>query len=666
MRAHFYRFQRIAQTLAMRQFQLKRLLPMRLIALILIIGTGIFGYPNVGWAETKPQISRLWVLEDPSNSMDLSQAKASNDWKLESVTGYAGNYTKSAFWIRLELTGKPGQTLVLTLLPSFLDDVRFYIPQDAIGERLQATKSLIPIHGGLALSQQGDFSALSNRAFDWRAFSVDLVIPKNGERLEVMARIATGSTSLIHPEVFTPDEFLAKRKRELLYFLIEAGFTLAAIAVAFFLYLTYQEKIFVVYLIYATSSLFWFFMVNGFASQLLPISPMTISNLLGFVVCLFVASSAVFMAQIIDTKRHAPRVYQAILVLSTLMAMAAPLALLDWYRYFVKPMILVIVLEEVVLAIVCIRVFAKGLLPVRSSAVIYLAALLSNVALIGGFLGAFTPPNFTILLLQIIIFIDLLVLLPLAVSRVENLRKQRERDERELSRAQEALRLQEEINLSHRKWVSMITHEIKTPLSVIDASRQTIDTLTTDNEVLGRTAKIARATHRIDALVNSFLAEDEIAQRSQLIHPQKIDSATFLNKVLEHLPQPVLDCLTVKESQFQCDILADPDLLAVALRNLLDNAYRHGSGNPIWLEVEDHHQTAYRCIVFRVGNSGFAISEEAQKQLFQRYYRNGENAGSGIGLWASREIAQAHGGNVSYRRSEHGENVFALWVPVSS
>lgn len=617
----------------------------------------------VAAADAPPRIAALWILEDPPQRLDVTQALSSSDWKPASITGHAGKYSDSAFWVRAELTGQPGQSVVLTMLPSFLDDVRFYIPRASAGKELLNAKGIREISAEWLVSQQGDFFPTSHRAFDWRSFSADLTLPQSG-RLEVMLRITSGSTNLIHPELLTREDFLSERKQEVPLFVVMAALTLAAITISFFLYLIYREQVFLIYLFYASFCLAWFVLVNGFGPQLLTITPQLISNLLGFVVCLFLPSGMVFMAQIIDMKHHSPILYRGVLAISAVTALLAPLALLDWYRYFAQEVALAAILQQAAIATTCIRVIASGRLTTRLPILIYLAVIFSNVVLITGFLGALIPPQVTINLLQGIIFLDLMLLLPLAFAKAEHLRKSRERDEFELSRTKAALALEAESNAAYRKWVSMITHEIKTPLSVVDACAQTIRRLSSDPQLVDRIEKIDRATGRIDALVNSFLAEDEIAERSRLIQSTLIPCGQFLDHTLHHLPNVVLDRLQVNPQDRNFQIQVDTELMGVAIRNLVQNAHRHGEGQGrIDLKTELLTRNARPGLAFQVINPGAPIDEINRGMLFERYQRFGDSAGSGLGLWSSREIARAHGGDAWYLRSPSGENIFTLWIP---
>lgn len=609
-----------------------------------------------------PRLAALWVLEDPQRRITFEQARQSTEWVQAPVSGYAAGYTRSGFWARLRIEGTPGSQVVLTLLPAFSDSVQIIIPANNAGPRLRTTQGIFSTPPGWLGSQQGDFFPIDHRSYDWRSSNADLLLdPKTGT-LEVYMRLVTGSASLIHAEVADEESFNASRKKEIIQFTIQAATTLALIVVSSLLFLFYRETLFLLYTAYAICCLTWFALVNGFASQFFPLHPMTTSNLLGLSICLFTAFGIVFLVRLLELEKQTPRIYQMFFVASGLIFLAGPLALLDWYQYFAKWVALSLVMAETFIALLCVwQIRENGVRRQGLLALWILILMCANILMASGFLGAFMPPDKTMALVQAIIFIDLLVLLPMALARAEITRKDRLQTERELLFTQQALDLQRESHKAYREWVAMITHEIKTPLSVIDASRQTIDTLTESPNVHDRTRKIQRAIQRIDTLVMSFLAEDEIEQRSRALQKRRWTYDQIIKNIRDYLPDSILQCLTVQIMNGSQSLDVDLDLLSVALRNLIKNGYQHSQDSRMTLSIQDDSESSRS--IFKVSSRGNALDAERESRLFERYQRFGPSSGSGIGLWTCREVARAHGGDTSYLRSPDGENVFALWLP---
>jgi signal transduction histidine kinase len=109
-------------------------------------------------------------------------------------------------------------------------------------------------------------------------------------------------------------------------------------------------------------------------------------------------------------------------------------------------------------------------------------------------------------------------------------------------------------------------------------------------------------------------------------------------------------------------VLADRELLGLALRQLLDNAVKYSPPASAIEIVADASST----IDIAVRNSGPAIAERELGRLFERFYR-GANAshvpGTGMGLAIVQRIAQVHGGSVTVTSAIEGGTAFTMSLP---
>ncbi len=113
---------------------------------------------------------------------------------------------------------------------------------------------------------------------------------------------------------------------------------------------------------------------------------------------------------------------------------------------------------------------------------------------------------------------------------------------------------------------------------------------------------------------------------------------------------------------------ADPELLGLALSQLLDNACKYSlPGSRITVAIDAEGEVLF----IRVSNSGSSIPESEQIRIFERFYR-GEQArhftsGSGLGLYVARKIALAHGGQLDLDVDRPSDSVtFYLTLPKAS
>jgi two-component system sensor histidine kinase KdpD len=117
------------------------------------------------------------------------------------------------------------------------------------------------------------------------------------------------------------------------------------------------------------------------------------------------------------------------------------------------------------------------------------------------------------------------------------------------------------------------------------------------------------------------------------------------------------------------EVLADAELLRLAVRQLLDNACKYShSGADIKIDIARQNESA----TVRVWNSGNPLPSNEHTRIFERFYRGTEGRqapGSGLGLYVARKIVQAHGGTLDLESADtaNGDGVsFRLTMPIAT
>jgi signal transduction histidine kinase len=119
-----------------------------------------------------------------------------------------------------------------------------------------------------------------------------------------------------------------------------------------------------------------------------------------------------------------------------------------------------------------------------------------------------------------------------------------------------------------------------------------------------------------------------------------LDLSTFL----ENLAQGYGDRVQLRLGELPDQLRIQPDHLESALRNLLDNAVRHGSGQPVTLEAE----TDGGRVRIRVRNQGPGISARNRERIFDRFFTTErDTGGTGLGLAIARAVAETRGGSLT-------------------
>ena len=114
-------------------------------------------------------------------------------------------------------------------------------------------------------------------------------------------------------------------------------------------------------------------------------------------------------------------------------------------------------------------------------------------------------------------------------------------------------------------------------------------------------------------------------------------------------------------------VRGDPRLLRRMIRNLLENARRHGGGTPIEITVG---RRAGGGALLRVCDRGPGVPEAERERIFEPFRRlagASERAGGvGLGLALVRQIARKHGGDARYLGRDAGASCFAVTLPTAS
>jgi signal transduction histidine kinase len=212
-----------------------------------------------------------------------------------------------------------------------------------------------------------------------------------------------------------------------------------------------------------------------------------------------------------------------------------------------------------------------------------------------------------------------------------------------------AARIEELVN-AHRLLLANASHELRTPLSRLRLAVELYQKTGEDKYK----ADLERDIAELDMLV------DEILLASRL------DIATTLQTTedVDLLALAAEECAHYEDSEAQGEpviIKGDPRLLRRLIRNLLENARRHGKP-PVRIEVSHPpHQ-----VVIDVIDAGPGIPEAEREPIFTPFYRlASDGTGSGLGLSLARQIARLHGGDIAVVTRPDAVSCFRVTLPVS-
>lgn len=240
-----------------------------------------------------------------------------------------------------------------------------------------------------------------------------------------------------------------------------------------------------------------------------------------------------------------------------------------------------------------------------------------------------------------------------------------------LASEQEARRQAEDAVRTRDAFLSVASHELKTPLTALLGYAQLLERRTkgvlADREQLAL-GRVVEQAQRLSQMIGHLLDLSLLESGHIKMERGPIDLHALVGRVLEEM-QPLLGgrAVTLRaDDEPPLVVLGDWARLEQVLRNLVQNAIKYSPDNsPIALAIT--REGALACLA--VSDQGIGIPPEAQARLFERYYR-AENAerdkvsGTGIGLYVVKEIVQAHDGTVEVCSSEGQGSTFRVRLPL--
>jgi signal transduction histidine kinase len=232
----------------------------------------------------------------------------------------------------------------------------------------------------------------------------------------------------------------------------------------------------------------------------------------------------------------------------------------------------------------------------------------------------------------------------------------------------EALDAERRLTTQQQNFVSMTSHEFRTPLTIIDSHAQRLirmkDRLEPD-ALAERARGIRGAVTRMTSLIDSLLNTSRVFDGDVRLHREDIDFAGVVRQACQMHREvaPAAQLIEVLDAP-AIPVTGDPRLLFQAVSNLVSNAVKYSPpGSPIQVEAAVEGDA----LLVAVSDHGIGIPEKDRAHLFERYFR-GSNvsdvAGTGVGLYLVEMVARLHGGGVTVDSAERGGSRFTMTLPI--
>jgi PAS domain S-box-containing protein len=249
-------------------------------------------------------------------------------------------------------------------------------------------------------------------------------------------------------------------------------------------------------------------------------------------------------------------------------------------------------------------------------------------------------------------------------------RKQIEQERSKYQRLQDEMKKERELIELRQRFMSMISHEFRTPLTAIASSSEI---LTHYYDRLNEETRMERV-HSLNAHVHSMVnLLDDILMLNKLqagmaeLNPEVLDIAALCRRVLD-----TVDLIDQQQHQivFTSDhtpagVQADRRVLEHILTNLLSNAIKYSPPNS---QVSFELSSEADRLTFIIQDQGRGIPLEDQPRLFEPFHRArnvGDVNGTGLGLAIVKSNVELHGGSIRFHSAEGEGTTFWVELPVN-
>jgi len=233
----------------------------------------------------------------------------------------------------------------------------------------------------------------------------------------------------------------------------------------------------------------------------------------------------------------------------------------------------------------------------------------------------------------------------------------------------QAARLAEESERLHRTLLDSVSHELKTPLAVIGAATDGLDTQLAGADVpLAKTFldEIKQANKRLGRVVGNLLDMTRIETGRLPLNLEWCEPAELLRSAAEQVSNEIsTERIRIHAPAGLSLVRLDVGLMEQAICNLLNNAAAHSpSGTPIELSA----QIGDNALVLRVADHGTGLAPGEETKVFEKFYRGpkARTGGAGLGLSIVKGFVNAHRGEVSAANNPGGGATFTISIPFTT
>jgi signal transduction histidine kinase len=589
-------------------------------------------------------------------------------------------FSNAIYWIKIPLSQNSSSpsNWILELPYLGLDEVCFYAP-------------------GSSVVTSGAIAPISARPFQYRFFSFPLTLTQDAQNFYL--RVESSYAVTIPLRLYTLAEFNYEQITDTLIQALYYGGLLSLLFYNFILFFTIRDRQYLIYCFFTAFTGLGVFAGNGYARlylwpEAIAWDQISQNTLFGFAGIFAMTFTAVFLR----AKKYQPRLALTLHILALAYLVLSCLFLLTLFSEAI-PRVLVFEVFFITTLFASLACLYGSFIAIRmgQSRAIFFALAWGSLS-IGAIIASLrsfslVPSNgFTLYALQIGSGLEMLLFSFALAYRIQSERLKKEQaqtealiakqsvievmkgSEERLEKAvevrteklQQLLVNEQQIHDKYVRFVSMIAHEFRNPLNIIEgqSSMMELESESGIDNIEKRVAAIRGSTARLANLFEQWLQSDRINHPGSQLNMSSID----VGKMLEELVKTARGFhpdhhLVFVADQVSIIIHCDLNLLQIAILNLIDNACKY---SPLKSTVKLSLMPQQDDLAISVSDEGCGIKMEDAERIFDAYFRaDNENKikGTGLGLAFVKRISELHGGRIEVHSRPHAGSTFTIWLP---
>lgn len=240
---------------------------------------------------------------------------------------------------------------------------------------------------------------------------------------------------------------------------------------------------------------------------------------------------------------------------------------------------------------------------------------------------------------------------------------------KEMAEARKRIELEAQALEVKRDFISVISHEFRTPLAVMITSARLIERYyerLTPEERERHLGVIARQVQQMTEMVDQILLINRVGSDSLSLQPRALNLYDFCRALVEETQSASQRAIELSVERDLESVYMDARLLGHIFKNLLSNAIKYSPPEaPVFFDVTREGDQA----IFRVADQGIGILPEDQARVYEPF-RRGSNvagvSGSGLGMTIVKNCVDAHGGRIDYDSETGRGTTFVVRLPLDA